>query len=36
LLASPTITTVDRRSLRNDRFVEHQQDCALATRKPAF
>jgi hypothetical protein len=36
LLASATITTIKRRSLRDDRLIEHQQDGALAPGKPAF
>src|ERR1051325_6570513 len=36
LLASATITTVERRSLGDDRLVEHQQDGALAPCKSAF
>ena len=36
LLPSPTITTVERRGLGDDRLVEHQHDGALAPRDPAF
>ncbi len=36
LLPAPTITTVKRRSLRDDYFIKHQDDGAFLKKKPAF
>ena len=36
LFPDPAVATVERRRFRNDGFVQHQDDSALAPRQPAF